>query len=148
MKKLFILFYSLILGAGSFALDSKNFNEKLLRSFKETFPKAEQVIWTELPGTYIVSFVENGIRSRIVYDKTGDFISSTRTYTAEDLPYYILISITKKYPEKRIFGVTEIASSSTVEYYIKMEDSKVWATFKVDSSGNLELVEKYKKQAN
>jgi hypothetical protein len=29
-----------------------------------------------------------------------------------------------------------------------MEDSKVWATFKVDSGGNLELVEKYKKQAN
>jgi hypothetical protein len=145
MKKLIILFYSLILGAGSFALNSKNFNEKLFRSFKETFPKAEQVIWTELPETYIVNFVENGIRSRIVYDKNGDFISSTRTYFARDLPYYVLICINKKYPEKRIFGVTEIASSGTIEYYIKMEDSKIWATIKVDGSGNLELVEKYKK---
>jgi len=145
MKQFFILLYSLILSGNSFTFAMSNINEKLVRSFKETFPNAVQVMWTELPEAYLVNFVENGIRSRIVYDKNGNFLSSTRTYLSNDLPYYILISIKKKYPEKRIFGVTELASGTTTEYYIKMEDSKVWTTIKIDKCGNLELVEKYKK---
>jgi hypothetical protein len=145
MKKFFILLYSLIISGTSFTFALSNINEKLVRSFKETFPNAVQVLWTELPEAYLVNFVENGIRSRIIYDKNGNFISSTRTYLAYDLPYYILISIKKKYPEKRIFGVTELASATSTEYYIKMEDSKVWTTIKIDNGGNLELVEKYKK---
>jgi hypothetical protein len=145
MKKFFILLYSFIISGTSFTFALSNINEKLVRSFKETFPDAVQVLWTELPEAYLVNFVENGIRSRIIYDKNGNFISSTRTYLAYDLPYYILISIKKKYPEKRIFGVTELASATSTEYYIKMEDSKVWTTIKIDNGGNLELVEKYKK---
>jgi hypothetical protein len=145
MKQFFILLYSLIISGTSFTFGMTPINEKLVRSFKETFPNAVQVMWTELPEAYLVNFVENGVRSRIVYDKNGNFVSSTRTYLAHDLPYYILISIKKKYPEKRIFGVTELGSGSTTEYYIKMEDSKVWTTIKIDNGGNLELVEKYKK---
>jgi hypothetical protein len=145
MKQLLILLYSLIISGTSFGFATSNINERLVRSFKETFPNAMQVIWTELPEAYLVNFLENGIRSRIVYDKSGNFISSTRTYLSKNLPYYILIRIKKKYPDKRIFGVTELASSNGTEYYIKMNDSKVWTTIRIDNDGNLELVEKYQK---
>ena len=145
MKQLLILLYSIIISGTSFGFATSKINERLVQSFKETFPNAVQVTWTELPEAYLVNFVENGIRSRIVYDKSGNFISSTRTYLSKNLRYYILIRIKKKYPDKRIFGVTELASSTGTEYYIKMDDSKVWTTIRIDKDGNLELVEKYQK---
>jgi hypothetical protein len=47
--------------------------------------------------------------------------------------------------DKKIFSVTEISTVTHIEYYIKLEDAKVVITIKVDSEGNLALVEKYRK---
>src|SRR5882724_64455 len=114
MKRLFALFYSLVIGVTSFAFSERNVNEKLLRAFKESFPNAEQVVWKELPETYVVNFVEDGIRNAIIYEKDGTFKSSTRYYSEQNLPYYLLINIKKRYPEKKIFGVTEISTASDI----------------------------------
>ena len=145
MKRLSALFYSLIIGASSFASPVKNINEKLLQTFKESFPNAEQVNWKELKETYVVDFVEDGVRSEIIYEKSGTFVSSTRYYKEKNLPYYLLINIKKRYPEKKILGVTEISTIDDIFYYIKMEDKTVVTTIKLDSEGNLVLVEKLKK---
>src|SRR5450631_3551711 len=145
MKEFFVLFYSLVLGANSFNYNAKNVNEKLIQSFKESFPNAEQVAWEEFSGTYVVNFVDDGVRSNIAYEKDGTFLRSTRYYTERNLPYYLLINIKKKYADKKIFSITEISTISHIEYYIKLEDAKVVTTVKVDSDGNLALVEKYRK---
>lgn len=145
MKKLLALFSSFVIGLHSFAIPPRSVDDKLLQTFKESFPNAEQVNWKELPETYVVNFFEEGIRSAIIYGKDGSFISSTRYYAERNLPYYILINIKKKYPGKQIFGVTEVSTPSGINYYIKMEDANVWNTFKIDSDGNLTLVEKLKK---
>jgi len=145
MKKLLVLMYSLMVGFGSMAVPITNVNEKIVRAFKETYPKAEKVDWKEYPESYIVYFVEDGVRSNIIYAKDGSFISSTRYYKEETLPFYLLVTVKKKFVDKRIFGVTEISTPNRIEYYIKMEDEKRWMTIKVDPDGNLELVEKFNK---
>ncbi len=145
MKKVFFLLYSLVIGVNSFADDSRNINQKLLQSFRERFPNAEQVVWNELADTYLVNFVEEGVRSHITYRKDGEFVSSTRYYLERNLPYYLLINIRKKYPDKKIYGVTEISSPSGIEYYVKMEDARIWITLVSDGQGNLRVVEKFRK---
>jgi len=145
MKKIFVLLYSCMIGVSSFASGAVNINEKLLRSFKERFPNAEQVSWKESTETYEVNFVEDGVRSNIVYGKDGAFQSSRRFYQERTLPYYLLINIKKKYAGKKIFGVTEISRVSGIEYYIKLEDARVWTTIRIDEEGDLTVVEKYRK---
>ena len=145
MKKLFILFYSLIIGVYSYAFGSGNLNEKLLQSFKESFPNAEQVKWDERPETYVVSFVEDGIRTNINYDKNGTFVSSIRYYQERTLPYYLVINLKRKYPEKKIYGIVEYSTILGIEYYVKMEDGQHWTTIKLDSDGSMRIVKKYKK---
>ncbi|HEX4851369.1 MAG TPA: hypothetical protein VFV08_11210 [Puia sp.] len=120
-------------------------DEKLLKSFKETFPKAEQVKWEEFTDNYIVNFVVLGIRERISYDKEGNFINATRYYTEENLPLNIFCKIKKKYPNQKVFGVTEVETEASVEYYVKLDDGSNWTTVKSDSGGNLQVIEKYKK---
>jgi len=145
MKQFFVLIYSLIVGANSFAGNAKNINEKLIQSFKESFPGAQQVAWEELSETYVVNFVEDGVRSNIIYLKDGTFLRSTRYYQERTLPYYLLVNIKKKYADKKIFGITEISTITNIEYYIKLEDAKVLITIRVDGDGNLNMVEKYRK---
>jgi hypothetical protein len=145
MKELFILCYSLIIGANASPYNEKNINEKLIQSFKESFPDAQEVSWEELSETYVVNFMEDGVRNNIIYLKDGTFLRSSRYYQEKNLPYYLLINIKKKYADKKIFSITEIATISHIEYYIKLEDAKVLITIRVDSDGNLDMVEKYRK---
>ena len=145
MKKIFVLFYSVILGLNSFGISTRNVNEKVLQIFKESFPKAEQVIWTEMEDTYSVHFIEDGIRSNVTYAKNGNFIQSIRYYQERNLPYYLLVTLKKKYPDKKIFGITELSTDQDIVYYVKMVDAKIWLTLKLDSEGQITMIEKFKK---
>ena len=145
MKKMMITAISmLMLSIGVFARDAE-VNEKVLKSFKESFPRAEQVSWQEYIDTYVVNFTSIGIKERITYDKEGNFISSTRYYYQENLPANIICKIKKNYPNYKVFGVTEVTTENQVQYFVKMEDNANWTTVKSDDSGNMEVVEKYKK---
>jgi hypothetical protein len=125
--------------------NSITINEKLLQSFKQTFPDAEQVKWMEAEDKYTVNFKEKGILTKIEYDKEGNFLSSLRYYTEKNLPINILCRLQKKYADKKVFGVTEMATETSVEYYIKLEDDNSWMTVRSGVDGNLQVVEKYKK---
>ena len=120
-------------------------NEKVLKSFKETFPHAEQVNWQEFSENYIVNFMEGDIRTRINYDKEGNFVSATRYYFEQNLPVNILCKLKKRYPGQKVFGVTEVETESSTEYYIKLEDATNFTTVKSDIASNFEETEKYKK---
>jgi len=144
-KLLFASLCLLSLSAGAFANDGFTISEKLLKTFKQTFPDAEQVKWMEQTDKYTVNFKENGILTKIDYDKEGNFLSSIRYYTEKNLPVNIICKLQKKYADKKVFGVTEMTTEGTVEYYIKLEDETNWITVKSNVDGNLQVVEKYKK---
>lgn len=125
--------------------NSIGINERLLQIFKQTFPDAEQVKWVEAEDKYTVNFKEKGILTKIEYDKEGNFLSSLRYYSEKNLPVNILCRLQKKYSDKKIFGVTEMATETSVEYFIKLEDDNTWITVRSGVDGNLQVVEKYKK---
>ena len=149
MKKIITLLTCALLTAGIYAnvpieriFDP---NEKVLKSFNETFTGAEEVKWEEYPTYYTVSFVNSGIRSKVNYDLDGNMLGSIRYYAPQLLPLNIINKIKKENPKKKLFGVTEVTFGNDVVYYIKLEDDKYWTTVKVDASGNTKVFEKYKK---
>jgi hypothetical protein len=144
MKKFLFIISFLIAGLSSMAA-VKNINEKLVQAFRETYPNAVQVSWKEYPETYAVYFAEEGIKATIIFKKDGTFLRSTRYYKEAFLPFYLVAAIREKFPEERIYGVTEITSPSSIEYFIKLEAAKTWKTIKLDSEGNIRLVEKLQK---
>jgi hypothetical protein len=143
MKKYLFLIYFSITGFSSLAAGTVN--EKLLLAFSETYPNAVQVSWMEYPETYAVYFLEQGIRTTIIFNKDGTFIRSTRYYNEEFLPYYLVAAIRGKYPAKKIYCITEISSPDNIEYFVKLVDDKYWMTLKVDSEGNIRVIEKFRK---
>ena len=138
MKKLLVILFFTAVGYSATAGPKININEKIVRHFKEIYPNALQVSWMEYPETYAVYFVQNGIKINIIFDKDGSFISSTRYYKEEYLPYYLLAELKKKYPSKKVYGISELTSPGTISYFIKLEDAEYWMTIKMDSEGNHE----------
>lgn len=132
----------MLLVAGAYAFEV---NEKVLKSFKETFASAEDVKWEEYKNHYTVSFVHTGVRSKVSYDKNGYMTGAIRYYAPNLLPLNIHNSLKREYSKKQLYGVTEVTSGTDVAYFVKMQDANSWITVKVDASGNSSLYEKYKK---
>jgi hypothetical protein len=152
MKKLFIMFSALLLSFSLIARDPGpgEIDDKLIKTFSTSFPKAEKVNWYEMPKAWVVNFVADGVRSRIVYLKDGKATEFTRYYSESGLPFVIRSKVKNAYPNKNIFGVVEVSvmtegGNSRMDYYVKLEDAKTWITVKSDNEGNLSMVEKYRK---
>lgn len=144
-KTFFTALCLLVFSAGAFATKEYSISDKMLQTFKQTFPDAQQVVWAEQGDKYIVNFRQGEILTKVEYDKDGNFLNSLRYYSEKNLPVTILCRLQKKFPEKTVFGVTEVATESSIEYYIKLEDEKQWTTVRSNIDGNMQVVEKYKK---
>ena len=142
MKKLVVFFFATLFVASAFA----DPNEKVLKSFTETFANAKNVKWNEYVDHYSVSFLYQNIRSRINYDKDGNILRSIRYYDPSMLPLNIFTRLKKEQGSSRqLNGVTEITENNETVYFIKVETPKHWITLRVDEVGNSEVYEKYKK---
>lgn len=135
----------LTFSAGVFANDEFTISDKLLQAFQQTFPDAKQVKWVEAPNGFQVSFRQNDILTKVEYDKEAHFVSSLRYYSEKNLPVTIICQLQKKYAGKTIYGVTEMSTESSTEYFVKLVDDRNWYTVRSDSDGNMMTVEKYKK---
>ena len=146
LKKMFFMALCLLaFSAGAFAAKEYTISDKMLQTFKQTFPDAQQVVWSEQGDKYTVNFRQGDILTKVEYDKDGNFLNSLRYYSEKNLPVTILCRLQKRYSDKKIFGVTEMATDSSVEYYIKLEGENDWITVRSNIDGNMQVVEKYKK---
>ena len=148
MKKLLVLIAIAGLGFQSFAYDPVN--EKLIESFKTSFPHAGQVRWLENGTSFIVAFVEDNIRARAYYNKDGDLVQLIRYYKDAQLPFAVLHVIQKQFDGKQIFGVVEVTTidgKKNVEtvYNVKLVDAHTWTTVKIDAQGNAVVTQKLRK---
>jgi len=132
-----ILFCSLTLVA--------NVNPKVLKVFQASFKNPEQVTWHEYETYCEVSFTLDKIKTEIQYDDNANVIRTLRYYSQSQLPPYIFIKLQQRFPDRSVFGVTEIYTESDLLYYIKMEDARKWYTIKSDYLGSFEQVETFNK---
>ncbi len=145
MKKIILSIATALFSIIAFADAPVAVSEKALFAFNQSFKDAKEVVWSEYENFYEVKFMHNTVRSWISYDQEGNVLKSRRYYYEDMLPLFIKAKINKRYSDKKIYGVTEMASDAEVSYYIMLEDDKSWLTIKSDSYGNMSTYEKFKK---
>ncbi len=145
MKKIILSITAALFSIISFATDPTAVSEKVLTAFNKSFKDAKEVVWSEYENFYEVKFTHNTIQAMISYDEEGNILRSRRYYFEDMLPLLIKAKINKPYSDKKIFGITEMASDAEVSYYIILEDDKNWLTVKSDSFGNFSIYQKFKK---
>ena len=151
MKKLFILFSTLVMGVQSFGFNPFEIDQKIKKTFDSSFPNATDISWLDYPKSYEVSFIQNGIRSRVFYPKDNSFARLTRYFKEENLPYHLKFIINKQFPDKSIFGVTEVSiisedwNFSSIVYHIILEDEIKWYNVKLEEGRIFTMGKKFKK---
>ncbi len=144
MKKLLIVLAVVVSGT-LFAATPPEVDGKIEKSFKEAFPKAEKVTWYENDNTYEVLFMNNLVKCRMWYDKDGNVTKTERYYGESELCPYIMAKVKRKYPGKKVFGVTEVNTESGINYHIILEDANKWYHVSGDAAGYLRLDKKLNK---
>jgi hypothetical protein len=145
MKKIILSITAALFSLLTFATDPSAVNEKVLTAFNKSFKDAKEVVWSEYENFYEVKFTHNTVQAMISYDEEGNILRSRRYYFEDMLPLLIKAKINKRYSDKKIYGITELASDAEVAYYIILEDDKTWLTIKSDSYGNMSTYQKFKK---
>ncbi|HVE61590.1 MAG TPA: hypothetical protein VNA26_07215 [Chitinophagaceae bacterium] len=145
MKKIILSIATALFSFIAFAAAPTAVSEKALSAFSKSFKDAKEVVWSEYENYYEVRFMHNSVRSWVTYDEDGNILKSRRYYQEDMLPLLIKAKINKRHSDKKIFGITEMASDAEVTYYIILEDDKNWLTVKSDAFGTLSVYEKFKK---
>ena len=145
MKTMIIAIAMLLGSTAVFAAAPPDVNEKVLKAFEETFKNPQEVNWHEYDNFYEVDFKQDDIKTSVRYDNEGNIIGTTRYYFEKQLPPHIASKLKRKYPDRSVYGVTEIFTETELTYYITMQDEKNWYTVKSNPLASLEQTEKYKK---
>jgi hypothetical protein len=120
-------------------------SEIVLKNFNATFNNPTEVTWYDSQDFHQAYFVQSGITTRVKYDKKGNFISAIRYYVEENLPIHIVNQLKKNYSKLKVYGVTEVTTNETVNYFVTLEDEKNWTLVQVLVTGETATLNKFRK---
>jgi len=146
MKKTFAILALLVVASVSFA--NPPVTEKVLKQFSASFPAVKDAKWYENENSYEAFFVKDDMQYHLFYDLSGKVTGSRNYYTADHLAPFIRAKVHEKFADKTIFGVTEITNGEEMFYDISLEDSKGWTNIRVNTIGQVSVLEKMTKAAN
>jgi len=139
------MFFVLCVTAAIPAFSNDSISSKLVRTFNNTFPDAENVTWHSAGGSSEAYFDRGGIKTHIWYDAQGQVTKTRRDYEEKDLCPFMRAKLAKKYGGKKIFGVTEINDENELYYVVVLEDANTWTTVRADAMGYMKVVDQFKK---
>jgi len=135
----------MVFASGLAYANNPTIDEKILKTFKEAFPKAEKVTWYEEGGNYEVLFTCEAVKCRMWFNNKGDATKTIRYYTERNLCPLVMSKIHKNFSGKSIYGVTEVSTDLGTTYNVILEDATKWYHVLVDTDGSVRLEKKYTK---
>ena len=121
------------------AVNAADVSTKALKDFSRSFKNAANEKWYTVSDGFLASFNDNGIETKVAYNKKGVWHSTVRTLDETQLPFAIRDVVKSTYYDSKILVAYEIKHSDGVVYIIKTEDSKTLKTLRV-IDGGIEII--------
>jgi hypothetical protein len=123
--------------------DFKDVNTKAERNFINSYKNATDIMWYFLNnGRSMVRFFDNGIQTKIFYDKKGNKADMIRYYTEDKLPNDVRHPVKSTYYDFNIFLVTEVTVGNQTAYLVKIKDKTCTKTIRV-MNGEMAVIEEF-----
>jgi hypothetical protein len=117
-------------------------NSKASRHFRDHFLIDRTEKWTREHDSYIASFNESNITTKVYYDLKGSFEYQVRYYGAYSLDNDIKFALQRKFEGYEIKSVVEINNLEKRVYFVKIANSVNIKTVKF-SDGRMEVLESF-----
>lgn len=112
-----------LFSTASFANETTNVNDAVLRSFTSSFRSASQVEWTVTENFFKANFVINGQYAAAYYNQDGSFVALTRNVCSTQLPVALQSSLKNEMGNYWISELFEVASETETAYYVTLENA-------------------------
>ena len=117
-------------------------NMKVMRDFITRYTDGKEEEWHQANDGLIASFVENGIETKVAYNKKNKWCWTMRTLDETQLPFEVRNIAKSKYYDFNIVIAFEINYESGVTYIVKIIDKTQLKVLKIHA-GEMEVTEDY-----
>ena len=122
--------------------DTMNINTRAERDFSERFEAADKADWFEIKGGFAAKFVNDGVATRVFYDRKGRWLSTVRVYDEHDLPKDVRQQVRSVYYDYSIYMVIEVTVADKTAYLVKIQDEETIKTIRV-VNGEMDVYEDF-----
>jgi len=121
---------------------------KAIRDFNKFYKNAGDAKWFRLTdGTdgFIAFFNSDGIQTRVLYDKKGNYYCSFRHYFEDKLPPAVRHRIKTIYYDFNIYHIIEVNMNDKTVYAIMLEDKTCWKQILVADGEEIVIMKEFSK---
>ena len=112
---------------------------KALKDFSRSYKNAVNEKWYTVSDGFLASFNDNGIETKVAYNKKGVWHSTVRTLDETQLPFAVRDVVKSTYYDSKILVAYEIKHVDGVVYILKIEDTKTLRTLRI-IDGGIEII--------
>lgn len=121
----------------------KGVHTKAEINFTKTYKDATDVTWYSLNDKRLmVRFFDNGIQTKVFYNRKGNSDAMVRYYTEDKLPNEVGYLVKSTYYGFNIFLVIEVTVGNKTAYLVKIKDKNCTKTIRV-MNGEMDVVEEF-----
>jgi hypothetical protein len=96
-------------------------NIKAMRDFVKSFKDVQEEKWYKISDGFVSSFIQNGVRTKVVYDLKGRRHCILRAFNEEQMPPKIKSEVKETFYDYDIIVAYEIKDERNSYYIIKIE---------------------------
>jgi hypothetical protein len=104
--------------------DASTIKMNALRDFAKSFKNVTNEKWYKVSDGFMASFNDDGIETKVAYDRKGVFHCILRTMNENQVPSGIRAMVKSRYYDYKILVAYEITHNSDPVYIFKIEDGK------------------------
>ncbi len=119
-------------------------SEKIDKSFKSTFPDAQNLTWYKMDKDYLAKFMHDDMSHNTLYKKNG-YLKYDIAYGSEkNLPEDVRKQVQDAYSDYKIINAINVKEEGRNIWVVNLEGMKSYVTVRVED-GDLEEVKKLTK---
>ena len=119
-------------------------NQKAVRNFEKTFRNVNTEKWYSIKGGFLAEFSLNTTKTRVVYDKKGNWSFSVSYYDEKSLPADIRAIVKPVYYDYTISRVEEVHAADKTFYFVHVQNESNLKTLRI-CEGEMDLIADFQK---
>ena len=116
-----------------------NISTRAIRDFHHSYTDVYDEQWYPVMYGFIAKFTLNNIKTRVDYDKQGNWLSTTRFLSESQMPREVRRRVKSVYFDDSITLVLEIENKEDKVYIVNLEGQTTWKKVRVSNSELIEL---------
>ena len=126
-------------------VDLNTVNAKAVKDFRGRFSKITGEKWFTIPDGFITYFKQEGLTTRVFYNRKGQWQYTLKFYHEDNLPGNIRKIVKSTYYDCAITIIEEVEAHDNLVYIVHLEDKTSIKNVRVSKDGEMDVMEEFQK---